>query len=41
MMINKSKHSKGVTCSIDKSDDLLSAEDPIVNLIIIIQLKIE
>ena len=28
MMINKSKLSKGVTCSIDKSDDLFSAEEP-------------
>ena len=28
MMINKSKLSKGVTCSMDKSDDLLSAEEP-------------
>jgi hypothetical protein len=27
-MINKPKLSKGVTCSKDKSDDLLSAEEP-------------
>ena len=28
MMINKLKLSKGVTCSMDKLNDLLSAEEP-------------
>jgi hypothetical protein len=28
MMINKPKLSKGVTCSMDKLDDLFSAEEP-------------
>ena len=28
MIINKPKLSTGVTCSMDKSDDLLSAEEP-------------
>ena len=33
MMINKSKLSKWVTCSIDKFDDLFSAEEPNDNTI--------
>ena len=28
MMINKPKLSKGMTCSMDRSDDLFSAEEP-------------